>query len=148
MGSLLVHFLTQVWPTKPLFSLCEHSLHVSSSSFTSILTLSSSPDFIAGVTNPIFETMPIWDVLCNIETRKITVNKDIRSAPPPPSLFPTPPPLLPRSGTIRSEGSAYDDDVAIGRAPSQRENREPAGGRDFVAKSDSPDNLFMEDVCS
>lgn len=89
--------------------------------------------------------MPIWDVLCNIETRKISVHKDIGSAPPPPSLFPTPPPIIPRSGTVRSDGSGYDEDTGIGRAPSQKESKEP-GGRDFVAKSDNPDNLFMEDV--
>jgi hypothetical protein len=90
--------------------------------------------------------MPIWDVLCNIETRKISVNKDIRSAAPPPSLFPTPPPILPRSGTVKSEGSGYEDDAGIGRIPSQKEGKEMGSGKDFIAKSDNPDNLFMEDV--
>lgn len=106
---------------------------------------STSPDFIAGVTNPIFESMPIWDVLCNIETGKISVNKDIRTAAPPPSLFPSPPQIIPRSGTIRSDGSGFEDDAGIGRPPGQKEGKDTAG-RDFVAKSDNPDNLFMEDV--
>ncbi|KAG8733344.1 hypothetical protein FRC12_018912, partial [Ceratobasidium sp. 428] len=42
--------------------------------------------FIAGASNPVFETVPIWDVLCNINTGRITVHKDIRIPPPPPPL--------------------------------------------------------------
>ncbi|KAF8586594.1 spindle pole body interacting protein [Ramaria rubella] len=113
-------------------------------------SLQSVPDFIAGVTNPIFESMPIWDVLCNIETGKISVNKDIRPAPPPPSLFPSPPPITPRSGTIKSD-SSLDDEPVLGRAPAasmQKESKDAAGAKDFVAKSDNPDNLFMEDIIS
>lgn len=42
---------------------------------------SSSPGFIAGVTNPTFEDHSSWwDVLCNISTGKITVSKDIEPA--------------------------------------------------------------------
>ncbi|KAG8907144.1 hypothetical protein FRB99_005252 [Tulasnella sp. 403] len=61
--------------------------------------IESVPGFIAGVTNPIYESLPIWDVLCNIETGKITVHRDISSVPPPISSFPTPPSLPPRSGS-------------------------------------------------
>ncbi|EUC59750.1 MesA protein [Rhizoctonia solani AG-3 Rhs1AP] len=42
--------------------------------------------FIAGASNPVFETVPIWDVLCNINTGRITVRKDIAIPPPPPPL--------------------------------------------------------------
>ncbi|KAL5633175.1 hypothetical protein ACGC1H_003614 [Rhizoctonia solani] len=42
--------------------------------------------FIAGASNPVFETVPIWDVLCNINTGRITVRKDITIPPPPPPL--------------------------------------------------------------
>jgi hypothetical protein len=36
------------------------------------------PGYIAGVTNPIFESRPKWwDVLCNISTGKITVSSEI-----------------------------------------------------------------------
>lgn len=39
-----------------------------------------SPGFIAGVTNPTYEEHTSWwDVLCNIDTGKITVSKDIES---------------------------------------------------------------------
>ena len=36
------------------------------------------PGYIAGVTNPIFESRPgWWDILCNISTGKITVSSEI-----------------------------------------------------------------------
>lgn len=38
---------------------------------------------MAGVTNPRFEELRCWDVLCNIETGKITVSKHIEPAPLP-----------------------------------------------------------------
>ncbi|KAE8187291.1 hypothetical protein CF336_g6623, partial [Tilletia laevis] len=34
------------------------------------------------VTNPRFEDLPAWDVICNIETGRITISKDIEPAPP------------------------------------------------------------------
>lgn len=44
-----------------------------------------SPGFIAGVTNPRFEDLHSrWDVLCNIDTGRITVSKDIKPDPPLP----------------------------------------------------------------
>ncbi|WWC88583.1 uncharacterized protein L201_003495 [Kwoniella dendrophila CBS 6074] len=37
--------------------------------------------FIAGVTNPRFEELPqTWDILCNLETGKITVSKNLQSS--------------------------------------------------------------------
>jgi len=42
------------------------------------LILAYRPGFIAGVTNRIFEDHSTWwDVLCNIDTGKIIVSKDI-----------------------------------------------------------------------
>ncbi len=41
-----------------------------------------SKGFIAGVTNQLFEDRTAWwDVLCNIDTGKITVSKDITPMP-------------------------------------------------------------------
>ena len=41
-----------------------------------------SKGFIAGVTNQLFEDRTAWwDVLCNIDTGKITVSKDITAQP-------------------------------------------------------------------
>lgn len=39
------------------------------------------PGYIAGVTNPRFEELRCWDLLCNVETGRITVHKDIEVAP-------------------------------------------------------------------
>lgn len=46
----------------------------------SLDTLEQTPGYIAGVTNPRFEELKCWDVLCNIETGKITIAKDIEPA--------------------------------------------------------------------
>ncbi|CAO3596017.1 unnamed protein product [Absidia cylindrospora] len=49
---------------------------------TSVDDLLKCPGFIAGVTNPTYEEHTAWwDVLCNIDTGKITVSKDIQVAP-------------------------------------------------------------------
>ncbi|CAO1612702.1 unnamed protein product [Parajaminaea phylloscopi] len=48
----------------------------------SLSTLETTPGFIAGVTNPRFEELKCWDVLCNVETGKITVSKLIEPAAP------------------------------------------------------------------
>ncbi|KAI7889577.1 docking domain of Afi1 for Arf3 in vesicle trafficking-domain-containing protein [Mucor mucedo] len=48
---------------------------------TSVDDLLKCPGFIAGVTNPTYEEHTSWwDVLCNIDTGKITVSKDIESS--------------------------------------------------------------------
>jgi hypothetical protein len=48
-----------------------------------------------------------------------------------------------RPGPLKAEGSLGEED--IGRAP-QREGKDAAPKSDFIAKADSPDNLFIEDV--
>ncbi|KAG8846289.1 hypothetical protein FRB96_002041 [Tulasnella sp. 330] len=62
------------------------------------------PGFIAGVKNPIFESLPMWDVLCHTDTGKIVVHRDISSVPPPISSFPTPPSLNVRGGAVVFQG--------------------------------------------
>ncbi|KAK0544318.1 hypothetical protein OC846_006120 [Tilletia horrida] len=47
---------------------------------TSLDEMEKVPGYIAGVTNPRFEDLPAWDVICNIETGKITISKDIEPA--------------------------------------------------------------------
>ncbi|CAO1621158.1 unnamed protein product [Sympodiomycopsis kandeliae] len=47
----------------------------------SLDALEQTPGFIAGVTNPRFEQLKCWDLLCNIETGRITIAKDIEPAP-------------------------------------------------------------------
>lgn len=108
-----------------------------------ILTGIYSPGYIAGVTNPIFESKDWWDLLCNIETGKMTVHKDIHTTPPSLSSFPVPPtnplPRLPGQDTP----AATEDDP---------QSRPPTSASGFAVKADNgprpdhPDNLFMEEV--
>ena len=41
------------------------------------LTVFTRPGYIAGVTNPIFESAGNWDLLCDIGTGRMVVHKDI-----------------------------------------------------------------------
>lgn len=92
--------------------------------------------YIAGVTNPIFESSKAWDLLLDISTGTVTVAKDIHTnCPVLPLGF-----ISATRSTLKAESSLADDD---GR------NKDGTKGADYVAKSDSnADNLFMEDVRS
>ena len=83
--------------------------------------------------------MPVWDVLCNIETGKVTVHKDIRPPATSASSFPQPPSIS-RSGSTIPNNS--DDEIG----KSAVANNGVIGRGEFVAKADNADNLFMEDV--
>ncbi|KAF8343108.1 docking domain of Afi1 for Arf3 in vesicle trafficking-domain-containing protein [Cantharellus anzutake] len=91
--------------------------------------MTSVPGFIAGVTNPVFESMNCWDVFCNLETGKITVYKDIKLPVTAANLAPQPPSTVPRSG------SASGDELINGIAKG-----------DFTARPDSFDNQFIEEI--
>ncbi|KAF9196731.1 hypothetical protein BGZ50_007895 [Haplosporangium sp. Z 11] len=83
--------------------------------------------FIAGVTNQLFEDRTAWwDVLCNIDTGKITVSKDI-----------TPMPALSSS----QNGGHYDDTrpTTLFSGASVTQNS---------GKHDNGDNEFMADILS
>ncbi|KAK3819816.1 MAG: docking domain of Afi1 for Arf3 in vesicle trafficking-domain-containing protein [Benniella sp.] len=79
--------------------------------------------FIAGVTNQLFEDRTAWwDILCNIDTGKITVSKDITPMP------------------ASSQNSGfYDDTRPLGLFNAGPSNQ--AGG-----KYDNGDNEFMADI--
>ena len=110
-----------------------------------------SPAYIAGVTNPIFEATGSWDVLFDIGTSRVIISKDINVNCPPgagatggpatvsgnvPAVF-----NAARSGPLKAESSLGEDDVGrVGKDATQPSKNE------FVAKADSPDNLFIEDV--
>ncbi|KAJ7571850.1 docking domain of Afi1 for Arf3 in vesicle trafficking-domain-containing protein [Mycena floridula] len=95
--------------------------------------------YIAGVTNPIFESSRAWDLLLDISTGSVTVAKDILTTWP---VSPLPfsgssmtrvgtGALVNKSGTLKAEGSIPDDKG------------------EFTAKSDNNgDNLFIEDIRS
>ncbi|KAF9027622.1 spindle pole body interacting protein [Hymenopellis radicata] len=97
------------------------------------------PAYIAGVTNPIFESSRAWDLLLDISTGHVVVAKDIHATYPTTPGQAFNPPLITRSGTLKAEASLGVDDEMM-----------KAGGKgpaDFVPKADNnADSLFMEDI--
>jgi hypothetical protein len=97
----------------------------------SLDVLEGLPGFVAGVINPRFEELPhTWDVLCNIDTGKVTVSKDVRS---------TPAPVAKEKSSDSSLGSSI---YKVG----EEVNGTPAAKMTAVSKPDSIDNLLMDDV--
>ncbi|KAL0067388.1 hypothetical protein AAF712_005617 [Marasmius tenuissimus] len=95
----------------------------------------SVPAYIAGVTNPIFGTSRMWDLMLDIGTGTVTVSKDIHTAHPVTTtgLFS---PLMSRTGTIKAEANIVGED-------------DGRGNKEFVVKTDNTtDNLFIEDIKS
>lgn len=72
---------------------------------------------------------------------RVVISKDIHTSFPPTSTAtPVLPQLVIRTGTLKAEGSAAtEDDIGRGKEGPKSE---------FTAKTDSADNLFMEDVSS
>jgi len=102
--------------------------------------------YVAGVLNPIFESLPVWDVLCNIVTNTITVHKDIAAPPPAPSLFPVPPTMA-NPGSKANASSAHEDEFGRLTGGVQQVNSTSTASRpDITVRQDSYDVLFMEDV--
>ncbi|KAI3602752.1 spindle pole body interacting protein [Moniliophthora roreri] len=99
----------------------------------------SVPAYIAGVTNPIFETSRLWDLLLDIGSGTVTVSKDIHTAHPVTGTgFIAP--LILRSGTLKAESSVSNEDELRSKEPNKA---------DFVVKPDNTtDNLFIEDIKS
>lgn len=99
------------------------------------------PAYIAGVTNPIFETSGSWDLLCDVGSGRVVVSKDILTAHPPSGPPAGAPPLISRTGTLKTESSVGSEED-VGR-------KEPLPGQaqsTFTGKSDGGDNAFIEDV--
>lgn len=97
------------------------------------------PGYIAGVCNPIFESSGSWDLLLDVGGSRVVVSKDIHTSFPPTSVaIPTSSPVLTRAGTVKAESSVGSEDD-IGRGKEGQKS-------DFIARTDSADNLFMEDV--
>ncbi|KDQ58432.1 hypothetical protein JAAARDRAFT_193004 [Jaapia argillacea MUCL 33604] len=97
--------------------------------------------YIAGVTNPIFEQSGSWDLLCDVGTGRMVISKDIHVNHPVTNHGPLHPPLISRTGTLKAESSVGSEEDG--------KNKDGLGQKsDMVAKADSPDNLFMEDIIS
>lgn len=74
---------------------------------------------------------------------RVVVSKDIHTSFPPASVaLPIGPPLITRAGTLKPEGSLGSEDEIM-RAAGAKEGGQKS---EFTAKTDSADNLFMEDV--
>ncbi|KAI0819413.1 spindle pole body interacting protein [Trametes gibbosa] len=100
----------------------------------------SIPGYVAGVTNPIFETGGSWDLLCDIGTYRMVVSKDIHLNHP--ASWSSSNPLIIRTGTLKAEGSVGSEEDAV---RVQKEGG-PTQKTEFAGRPDSADNMFIEDV--
>lgn len=100
--------------------------------------------FVAGVTNPRFEELPsTWDVLCNLETGKVTVSKELKSAiGPNPALVN----MGMSKGSGRSSESSLDKSIVKVDEDTGTAMSTPAGKQAAQSRADCVDNQFMEDV--
>lgn len=102
------------------------------------------PAYIAGVTNPIFETSGSWDLLMDVGTGRVVVSKDIHISFPVVAVPPAIMPLIPRTGIVRAENSgASEEEIA---RIATRDGAQSNQKSDFAARPDSLDNVFIEDV--
>lgn len=100
--------------------------------------LEEMPGFIAGVTNPRFEELPTrWDVLCNMETGKIIVSKEIGKA----EMLSMHSDNQSMSSLAHSVASKTEEDVmpAVSAVNSMKDGR-------LDVKGETTDTLFIEDV--
>lgn len=89
--------------------------------------------YVAGVCNPRFEELPgTWDVLCNLETGRVTVSKEL-PMPPPASKLDIRDMASERS--VSTTGKDEDAAMAMGKVNS-------------VSKADCLDNQFVEEILS
>lgn len=85
--------------------------------------------FVAGITNPRFVELPCWDVCCDIETGKITVNKNMRAGDSP------------GNGESLGNGMRLESEAeGAGMAST------PAAKMNATQKADCVDNQFMDEV--
>jgi hypothetical protein len=97
--------------------------------------------YIAGVTNPRFEELPTtWDVLCNLETGRVTVSKELKTNAAN---------LGVSTGTMRS-GRSSDTSLTSSIVRVEEDgignSTTPQAKMNSVSKADCVDNAFMEDV--
>jgi len=96
------------------------------------------PAYIAGVTNPIFESSRQWDLFLDISTGNVTVAKDIHLNYPATSTIGIGAPLITRSGTLKAESSmGSEDDIT-----------RMAKDRTDPSKDNNADKIFIDDVSS
>lgn len=101
-----------------------------------------SPGYIAGVTNPIFESSGSWDLLCDIGTSRMVISKDIHTNYPAIGNNPAGQ-LLTRTGTLKAESSVGSEEEMAVRPSKELSSVQKA---EFIGKFDNADNMFMDDV--
>jgi hypothetical protein len=87
--------------------------------------------FIAGVTNPRFVDLPCWDVLCDIETGRITVNKNLGGG---------------LGGAIAQAGTSEASLGSTVRNDAPEKGKSDQGKGKDGARADCLDNQFMDEV--
>lgn len=121
---------------------CMSSLQSTECSHAILTVLLHSPGYIAGVTNPIFESSGSWDLLCDIGTSRMVISKDIHTNFPASGGVP-PVQLITRTGTLKAEGSAGSEEEMAVRPSKELSSVQKA---EFIGKFDNADNIFMDDV--
>ncbi|KAF9566805.1 spindle pole body interacting protein [Agrocybe pediades] len=96
------------------------------------------PAYIAGVTNPIFETSRQWDLFLDISTGSVTVAKDIHATYPPSATAGIGGSAITRSGTLKAEYSMGSEDD-ISRLAKE-------GSKNDLSKENNADKMFIEDI--
>lgn len=102
------------------------------------------PGYIAGVTNPIFESSNSWDLLCDVGSGRMVVSKDIHSNYPLIATGIPPVQLIMRSGTLKAEGSLTSEEDFV--RPSK--DLTAVQKAELLGKAETTDNLFMDDILS
>ncbi|KAH6913778.1 mesa protein [Coprinopsis sp. MPI-PUGE-AT-0042] len=97
----------------------------------------SVPAYIAGVTNPIFESSKQWDLLLDISTGNVMVAKDIHLTCPVSSITGLPAPFITRAGTLKPESSVGSEEE-IARLAKE--------GKDSAFRENNADKIFIEDI--
>ncbi|TXT13546.1 hypothetical protein VHUM_00913 [Vanrija humicola] len=102
------------------------------SNLASLDVLEEFDGFVAGVCNPRFEELPsTWDVLCNLETGKVTVSKELRSSTS----------TTPKSG--RSSDTSFSTTTFRGDG---EDTAFASGKMASFSQKESIDNQFMEEI--
>ncbi|KAK7676155.1 hypothetical protein QCA50_020866 [Cerrena zonata] len=101
----------------------------------------SIPAYIAGVTNPIFESSGSWDLLCDVGSPRMVVHKDILINHPVTSGQPS---MITRTGTLKAEASAGSEEEMVRLSKDLGVNEK----RGDMTKGNDTDNIFMEDITS
>ena len=97
------------------------------------------PAYIAGVTNPIFESSKTWDLLLDISTGNVSVAKEIHTNWPVGISIQISVPLITRSGTLKTEASVGSEEE-IARIAKE------GSKSDFAFKDNNADRIFIDDV--